>query len=444
MLCSGGYSCAEIAEKPYFKRFSEIEKITVILSKLRWTHEESGRKAEFVFPMEEIEPPVSDTEYRRELGLLSKDELLKDSEGYIEDEGISWNEAFPESVEDAKGDTVSEQTQQEKADVIEKVEKAVIENARDVSEDSESRAKSPVVRRIRFEDDTGRVSADESTVNNEAAKEAASEPARSAETGRVTESISESESKREALPKTKNASESTVKKADVPANERAKTKTNEAAVKSSAENVSEKSAMVEEKTANASEKAVEKPTEKAAVDTNVSDDSKAIGDVSTSSVSAENSKNTRINAIKEAAVSPNEALKGQGRSNAYSDEVYRDLTKKSVKAAEALSGALGVDIKLFGGENGIGNFYDSGDNVLYLNANGELPLQYELRRGLMTMLASSDSAGFAKLRDFLVGKYKETFGKDAYTEYAEKKRREFSENGLSLDEKGVNNALCAD
>ena len=125
MLCSGGYSCAEIAEKPYFKRFSEIEKITVILSKLRWTHEESGRKAEFVFPMEEIEPPVSDTEYRRELGLLSKDELVKDSEGYIEDEGISWNEAFPESVEDAKGDTVSEQTQQEKADVIEKVEKAV-------------------------------------------------------------------------------------------------------------------------------------------------------------------------------------------------------------------------------------------------------------------------------------------------------------------------------
>lgn len=408
------------------------------------TFEESGRKAEFVFPMEEMEPPVSDTEYRRELGLLSKDELVKDSEGYIEDEGISWNEAFPESVEDAKGDTVSEQTQQEKADVIEKVEKAVIENARDVSEDSESRVKSPVVRRIRFEDDTGRVSADESTVNNEAAKEAASEPARSAETGRVTESISESEIKREALPETKNASESTVKKADVPANERANTKTNEAAVKSSTENVSKKNAMVEEKKANVSEKAVEKPTEKAAVDANVAGDSKAIGDVSTSSVSAENSKNTRINAIKEAAVSPNEALKEQGRSNAYSDKVYRDLTKKSVKAAEALSGALGVDIKLFGGENGIGNFYDSGDNVLYLNANGELPLQYELRRGLMTMLASSDSAGFAKLRDFLVGKYKETFGKDAYTEYAEKKKQEFSKNGLSLDDGGVGNELCAD
>ena len=62
----------------------------------------------------------------------------------------------------------------------------------------------------------------------------------------------------------------------------------------------------------------------------------------------------------------------------------------------------------------------------------------------MTMLASSDSSDFAKLREFLVGKYKETFGKDAYTEYAEKKRREFSENGLSLDEKGVNNELCAD
>ena len=394
--------------------------------------------------MEEMEPPVSDTEYRRELGLLSKDELVKDSEGYIEDEGISWNEAFPESVEDAKGDTVSEQTQQEKADVIEKVEKAVIENARDVSEDSESRKKAPVVRKIHFDDDAESVSSGESTVKSDSVKEAAIEPARSSETGRVTESISKSEIKREALPETKNASESTVKKADVPAHERANTKTNEAAVKSSTENVSKKNAMVEEKKANVSEKAVEKPTEKAAVDANVADDSKAIGDVSTSSVSAENSKNTRINAIKEAAVSPNEALKGQGRSNAYSDEVYRDLTKKSVKAAEALSGALGVDIKLFGGENGIGNFYDSGDNVLYLNANGELPLQYELRRGLMTMLASSDSAGFAKLRDFLVGKYKETFGKDAYTEYAEKKRREFSENGLSLDDGGVGNELCAD
>ena len=44
--------------------------------------------------MEEMEPPVSDTEYRRELGLLSKDELVKDREGDIEDEGISWNEAF--------------------------------------------------------------------------------------------------------------------------------------------------------------------------------------------------------------------------------------------------------------------------------------------------------------------------------------------------------------
>ena len=334
--------------------------------------------------------------------------------------------------------------QREKANETETSEKDIAEKAREIPEDSESLEKSPVVRRIRFEDDTGSVSDGESTVNNAAAKEAAKEPARSSETGRVTESISESEIKREAIPETKNASESTVKKADVPANERANTKTNEAAVKSSTENVSKKNAMVEEKTANVSEKAVEKPTEKAAVDANVADDSKAIGDVSTSSVSAENSKNTRINAIKEAAVSPNEALKGQGRSNAYSDEVYRDLTKKSVKAAEALSGALGVDIKLFGGENGIGNFYDSGDNVLYLNANGELPLQYELRRGLMTMLASSDSAGFAKLRDFLVGKYKETFGKDAYTEYAEKKRREFSENGLSLDEKGVNNELCAD
>ena len=247
MLCSGGYSCAEIAEKPYFKRFSEIEKITVILSKLRWTHEESGRKAEFVFPMEEIEPPVSGTEYRRELGLLSDEELLKDREGDIEDEGIPWNEAFPESEKGAEEDTAAEPVQREKANETETSEKDIAEKAREIPEDSESLEKSPVVRRIRFEDDTGSVSDGESTVNNAAAKEAAREPARSSETGRVTESISESEIEREALPETKNASESTVKKADVPANERANTKTNEAAVKSSTENVSKKNAMVEKK-----------------------------------------------------------------------------------------------------------------------------------------------------------------------------------------------------
>ena len=151
-------------------------------------------KAEFVFPMEEIEPPVSDTEYRRELGLLSKDELVKDSEGYIEDEGISWNEAFPESVEDAKGDTVSEQTQQEKADVIEKVEKAVIENARDVSEDSESRKKAPVVRKIHFDDDAESVSSGESTVKSDSVKEAAIEPARSSKAEQAEKELAETSS----------------------------------------------------------------------------------------------------------------------------------------------------------------------------------------------------------------------------------------------------------
>ena len=144
--------------------------------------------------MGEIEPPVSDTEYRRELGLLSKDELVKDSEGYIEDEGISWNEAFPESVEDAKGDTVSEQTQQEKADVIEKVEKAVIENARDVSEDSESRKKAPVVRKIHFDDDAESVSSGESTVKSDSAKEAAIEPARSSKAEQAEKELAETSS----------------------------------------------------------------------------------------------------------------------------------------------------------------------------------------------------------------------------------------------------------
>ena len=73
--------------------------------------------------MEEMEPPVSDTEYRRELGLLSKDGLVKDSEGYIEDEGISWNEAFPESEKGAEEDTAAEPVQREKANETETSEK---------------------------------------------------------------------------------------------------------------------------------------------------------------------------------------------------------------------------------------------------------------------------------------------------------------------------------
>ena len=150
---------------------------------------------------------------------------------------------------------------------------------------------------------------------------------------------------------------------------------------------------------------------------------------------------SKIEQIKQKAVSPKEAL---DNSSPFADESYSEIDKKSSRAAEALSGALGVNIKIFSDTAGIGNFYDSASDTLYINGDGDLPVSYQLRRGLMTMLASSDSAGFAKLRDFLVGKYKETFGKDAYTEYAEKKRREFSENGLSLDEKGVNNELCAD
>lgn len=73
--------------------------------------------------MEEIEPPVSDTEYRRESGLLSDEELLKDREGDIEDEGIPWNEAFPASEEGVKENAATEPAQQEKAIETEKAEK---------------------------------------------------------------------------------------------------------------------------------------------------------------------------------------------------------------------------------------------------------------------------------------------------------------------------------
>lgn len=614
MLCSGGYSCAEIAEKPYFKRFSEIEKITVILSKLRWTHEESGRKAEFVFPMEEIEPPVSDTEYRRELGLLSKDELVKDSEGYIEDEGISWNEAFPKSVEDAKGDTVSEQTQQEKADVIEKVEKAVIENARDVSEDSESRKKAPVVRKIHFDDDAESVSSGESTVKSDFVKEAAIEPARSSKAEQVEKELAETSSIEpekpvednpynqreaiegyadgvdsnllslvekvysgtsdkftrvnlgqvdekaaqdisklvdfsvennsyaistsgiqhvknrhgkngthdntmanpedvaripfiihnydnielltnhngepvlssecrnsddtpakmlrmskkikgvyyvvEAVPESKykkiwvvsayiskndvtqvlNADDSSTLSSKSSETPLVSPSFDNSIRENNVGNVSENVNVLQNKTNTAADKpkaAVQMDASAAPAAESTSD----IGKVVQKGTASDALNPSKIEQIKQKSVSPKEAL---DNSSPFADESYSEIDKKSSRAAEALSGALGVNIKIFSDTAGIGNFYDSASDTLYINGDGEFPVSYQLRRGLMTMLASSDSSDFAKLREFLVGKYKETFGKDAYTEYAEKKKQEFSKNGLSLDDGGVGNELCAD
>jgi N12 class adenine-specific DNA methylase len=165
------------------------------------------------------------------------------------------------------------------------------------------------------------------------------------------------------------------------------------------------------------------------------------GDVGAVSAESTASDTSKIEQIKQKAISPKEAL---DNSSPFADESYSEIDKKSSRAAEALSGALGVNIKIFSDTAGIGNFYDSASDTLYINGDGEFPVSYQLRRGLMTMLASSDSSEFAKLREFLVGKYKETFGKDAYTEYAEKKKQEFSKNGLSLDDGGVGNELCAD
>ena len=564
--------------------------------------------------MEEMEPPVSDTEYRRELGLLSKDELVKDSEGYIEDEGISWNEAFPESVEDAKGDTVSEQTQQEKADVIEKVEKAVIENARDVSEDSESRKKAPVVRKIHFDDDTESVSSGESTVKSDSVKEAAKESARSskaeqaekelAETssiepekpvedypynqreaiegyadgvdsnllslvekvysgtsdkftrvnlGQVDEKAAQDISKLvdfsvennsyaistsgiqhvknrhgkngthdntmanpedvaripfiihnydnielltdhngepvlsseyrnsddtpakmlrmskkingvyyvvEAVPESKykkiwvvsayiskndvtqvlNADDSSTLSSKSSETPLVSPSFDNSIRENNVGNVSENVNVLQNKTNTAADKpkaAVQMDASAAPAAESTSD----IGEVVQKGTASDALNPSKIEQIKQKAVSPKEAL---DNSSPFADESYSEIDKKSSRAAEALSGALGVNIKIFSDTAGIGNFYDSASDTLYINGDGEFPVSYQLRRGLMTMLASTDSSDFAKLREFLVGKYKETFGKDAYTEYAEKKKQEFSKNGLSLDENGVNNELCAD
>ena len=208
----------------------------------------------------------------------------------------------------------------------------------------------------------------------------------------------------------------------------------------SVENVSENVNVLQNKTNTAADKpkaAVQTETTAAPAAESTSD----VGEVVQKGTASDTSNSSKIEQIKQKAVSPKEAL---DNSSPFADESYSEIDKKSSRAAEALSGALGVNIKIFSDTAGIGNFYDSASDTLYINGDGELPVSYQLRRGLMTMLASSDSSGFAKLREFLVDKYKETFGKDAYTEYAEKKKQVFSKNGLSLDDGGVGNELCAD
>lgn len=205
-------------------------------------------------------------------------------------------------------------------------------------------------------------------------------------------------------------------------------------------NVSENVNVLQNKTNTAADKpkaAVQMDASAAPVAESTSD----IGEVVQKGTASDALNPSKIEQIKQKAVSPKETL---DNSSPFADESYSEIDKKSSRAAEALSGALGVNIKIFSDTAGIGNFYDSASDTLYINGDGEFPVSYQLRRGLMTMLASSDSSGFAKLRDFLVGKYIEMFGKDAYTEYAEKKKKVFAEDGLSLDEKGVGDELCAD
>ena len=59
---------------------------------------ENGRKADFVFPEYNSQEYLSDVEIRRELGLLSDEELAKEEVGDIEDDGISWEEVFPDTT----------------------------------------------------------------------------------------------------------------------------------------------------------------------------------------------------------------------------------------------------------------------------------------------------------------------------------------------------------
>ena len=63
---------------------------------------------------------------------------------------------------------------------------------------------------------------------------------------------------------------------------------------------------------------------------------------------------------------------------------------------------------------------------------------------MIHFLAQANKGAFESFRDFVVGRYAETYGKDALNTWLDNKKAEYEAAGIELDENGAKEELCAD
>ena len=149
-----------------------------------------------------------------------------------------------------------------------------------------------------------------------------------------------------------------------------------------------------------------------------------------------------LETVRRTAQSPKEALKAKKHG-----DVYSGADEQTIRVAEDLSKAFGVRILLFdgNGKTDIDGFYDRKANSIYLNAGSHAkPLQATVRHEMVHFLAQANKGAFESFRDFVVGRYAETYGKDALNTWLDNKKAEYEAAGIELDENSAKEELCAD
>lgn len=309
----------------------------------------------FIFPENNSQEYLSDVEIRRELGLLSDEELAKEEVGDIEDDGISWEEVFPDTT--------------------------IYENKED-SPGSDLTAEKVPLGLHEEESSDNSIPHNDENVNAEAP---------------TSETVSRSE-----------------------------------------QSPTQPQETIEESTRQTEPDSMEPSESKSGSD--------AVSDNNNSDKEAKNNalKAARevIENIKRTAQSPKEALKSLKESGRYAG-----TDENTIHAVSELAKAFGVRILLFdgNGKTDIDGFYDRKSNTIYLNAgNHAKPIQATVRHELIHFLAQANKGAFEAFRDFVVGRYAETYGKDALNTWLDNKKAEYEAAGMELDENGAKEELCAD
>ena len=149
-----------------------------------------------------------------------------------------------------------------------------------------------------------------------------------------------------------------------------------------------------------------------------------------------------LETIRRTAQSPKEALKAKKHG-----DVYSGADEQTIRVAEDLSKAFGVRVLLFdgNGKTDIDGFYDRKANSIYLNAGSHAkPIQATVRHEMVHFLAQANKGAFESFRDFVAGRYAETYGKDALNTWLDNKKAEYEAAGIELDENSAKEELCAD